>query len=307
MKFSVFQATNQGGRKKNEDRMGYCYTRESGLFLLADGMGGHPEGEVAAQLAMESCSALFQRAARPLLDDPADFLVSALQTAHRHICAYAADKRLRDSPRTTLVAAVLQQGMLSWIHCGDSRLYLVRAGQLLQRTRDHSYAEHAARVPQRPIQFNRNVLFTCIGSPAEPMYDLGEPQVLQHGDRVMLCSDGLWGALPEEQIVAQLNAGPVADSVPALIASALARAGASSDNVTVLGLEWTAPAGSGARDGVSTDALDSAGYASTIQNAARDGDDASDEFDDDDLDEATIERTIAEINAAIRRTAARRA
>ncbi len=305
MKFSVFQATNQGGRKKNEDRMGYCYTRESGLLLLADGMGGHPEGEVAAQLALQTCSALFQRAARPLLDDPADFLVSALQAAHRQIFSYAADKRLRDSPRTTLVAAVLQHDMLTWIHCGDSRLYLVRAGQLLKRTRDHSYAEHAARVPQRPIKFNRNVLFTCVGSPAEPMYDLSEPLLLQDGDRVMLCSDGLWGALPDEQIVQQLIAAPVAESVPNLIASALARAGTSSDNVTVLGLEWTAPAAAAQRHGVSTDALDSAGYASTIQNAVAHGGTAFDDSDDE-LDEATIERTIAEINEAIRRTAARR-
>ena len=54
MKFSVFQVSRKGGRLKNEDRMGYCYTRESGLFVLADGMGGHPEGEVAAQLALQT-------------------------------------------------------------------------------------------------------------------------------------------------------------------------------------------------------------------------------------------------------------
>ena len=53
MKFSVFQISRRGGREKNEDRMGYCYTRESGLFVLADGMGGHPEGEVAAQIALQ--------------------------------------------------------------------------------------------------------------------------------------------------------------------------------------------------------------------------------------------------------------
>jgi PPM family protein phosphatase len=65
MKFSVFQVSRRGGRVKNEDRMGYCYTRESGLFVLADGMGGHPDGEVAAQLALQTMSASFQKAARP--------------------------------------------------------------------------------------------------------------------------------------------------------------------------------------------------------------------------------------------------
>ena len=74
MKFSVFQISCRGGREKNEDRMGYCYTRESGLFVLADGMGGHPEGEVAAQIAMQTVAALYQRQARPVLEDVQEFL-----------------------------------------------------------------------------------------------------------------------------------------------------------------------------------------------------------------------------------------
>ncbi len=70
MRFSVYQVSRKGGREKNEDRMGYCYTRDSGLFALADGMGGHPEGEVASQLALQTLAAMFQRdcqadAARP--------------------------------------------------------------------------------------------------------------------------------------------------------------------------------------------------------------------------------------------------
>ena len=57
MRFSVYQISRKGGREKNEDRMGYCYTRDSGLFALADGMGGHPEGEVASQLALQTLAA----------------------------------------------------------------------------------------------------------------------------------------------------------------------------------------------------------------------------------------------------------
>ena len=78
MKFSVFQLSRKGGREKNEDRMGYSYTKESCLFVVADGMGGHPEGEVAAQLALQTVSLDFQRLARPKLDDPAEFLENAL-------------------------------------------------------------------------------------------------------------------------------------------------------------------------------------------------------------------------------------
>lgn len=134
--------------------MGYCYTREAALFLLADGMGGHAEGEVAAQLALQSIAAQFQREAQLTLPNPSDFLRRAVMTAHRHIQRYAKFKRMADAPRTTLVAAVVQNGTVTWLHCGDSRLYWVRRGQLLARTRDHSYSEMegAFRIPRQLVK-----------------------------------------------------------------------------------------------------------------------------------------------------------
>ena len=108
MKFSVFQISRKGGREKNEDRMGYCYTRESGLFVLADGMGGHPEGEVAAQLALQTISALYQKEARPVVNDVTEFLSTSLMAAHHQIIRYASEKGMLDTPRTTLVAAIVQ-------------------------------------------------------------------------------------------------------------------------------------------------------------------------------------------------------
>ena len=298
MKFSVFQVSRKGGRKQNEDRMGYCYTRESGLFLLADGMGGHPEGEVAAQLALQTFSALFQRRAHPLLDDPAEFLKSALLAAHHRIFSYANEKGMLDTPRTTLVAVIVQQSRATWIHCGDSRLYLVRDGELHSRTRDHSYAEHADRMPQNAVQFNRNVLFTCVGSPTRPIFDLGEPIALQQGDRLLLCSDGLWGNLTDADITEMLSRQTVSLSVPEMVDQALIRGGVGSDNVTAIAFEWETPTAAEDADGISTDELDEDIYASTIQ---------ADESDAEvELDEATIERSIAEINEAIRRSAARR-
>ena len=79
MRFSVYQISRKGGRELNEDRMGYCYTRDSGLFALADGMGGHPEGEVAAQLALQTLASTFQREAKPVLKNPSKFLQDAIQ------------------------------------------------------------------------------------------------------------------------------------------------------------------------------------------------------------------------------------
>ena len=300
MKFSVFQVSRQGGREKNEDRMGYCYTRESGLFLLADGMGGHPEGEIAAQIALQTISALYQREAKPLLQDVQEFLASALLAAHHQVLRYAADRAMLDTPRTTLVAAVLQRGSASWIHCGDSRLYMVRDGQLVTRTRDHSYTELRNSPPLGQERANRNVLFTCLGSPTKPLYDTAGPIPLEQGDRLMLCSDGLWGALSDEVIVHQLSRGAVSHSVPALVDGALRKAGSSSDNVTAVALEWETPDSFESTRGVSTDSISAGVFASTIQSGSLDG-------WVDDLDDATIERSIAEINEAIRRSAARKA
>jgi len=301
MKFSVFQISRRGGREKNEDRMGYCYTRESGLFVLADGMGGHPEGEVAAQIALQTISALFQRQARPQLENVQEFLSSALLAAHHQILRYASGKGMLDTPRTTLVAAVVQAGAASWIHCGDSRLYMVRGGELLTRTRDHSYLELRNAPPPPGLErINRNVLFTCLGSPTKPIYDVTGPVYLEQGDRILLCSDGLWGTLSDEDIVTELGQHTVSHAAPELVEAALRKAGEGSDNVTVVAMEWETPDAFESTQGVSTDSISDDVFASTIQAGPLDG-------LVDDLDDDAIERSIAEINEAIRRSAARKA
>ena len=302
MKFSVFQISRKGGREKNEDRMGYCYTRESGLFVLADGMGGHPDGEVAAQLALQTISALYQREARPLIADTVEFLSSALTAAHHQIIRYASEKGMLDTPRTTLVACILQGTGATWVHCGDSRLYVVRDAELLTRTRDHSYLEQQKGEPSfiQTSRINRNILFTCLGSPTKPVFDIAGPVVLQQGDKLMLCSDGLWGSLTDAEIVKHLASKGVSDAVPDLVENALRVGGERSDNVTVLAMEWETPDAFESTRGISTDSIMDGVFASTIQAGGLGVDDL------DDLDEASIERSIAEINEAIRRSAARK-
>lgn len=303
MKFSVFQVSRKGGREKNEDRMGYSYTRESGIFLLADGMGGHPEGEVAAQIALQTISAMFQNEARSVVPDAAAFLEAAAMAAHRQILRYSIEQGMLDTPRTTIVAAVVQAGGVTWMHCGDSRLYFVRSDELLTRTRDHSYLEQRQRAPQSiksTDRMNRNVLFTCLGSPSKPVIAVTGPVVLQQGDKLMLCSDGLWDSLNEEDIVYHLGHKAVSDAVPDLVEMALRKAGSGSDNVTAIAFEWESPNGlAGATGGVSTDTISDGVFASTVQSGWLDA-------AMEDLDDAAIERSIAEINEAIRRSAARK-
>lgn len=298
MRFAVYQLSRKGGRENNEDRVGYTYTRDAGLFALADGMGGHPEGEVAAQLALQTLSALFQRDARPRLADPLRWLHDGIMAGHHQILRYATERGLLDTPRTTVVACVMQGGAAWWAHCGDSRLYLVRGDRLMARTRDHSYSElqeTLAHVVPMADRYNRNVLYTCLGSPGRPIVDAAGPVALQSGDRLLLCSDGLWGSVPDTGIASRLARLTISDAVPDLVEQALRVAGERSDNVTALAIEWEAAEDIDA--GVSTLQLGNDVFASTIQASM-----AAGEVPADDLDDAEIERSIREINEAIQRS-----
>ncbi|HEX6362792.1 MAG TPA: PP2C family serine/threonine-protein phosphatase [Albitalea sp.] len=303
MRFSVYQVSRKGGREKNEDRMGYCYTRDSGLFALADGMGGHPEGEVASQLALQTLAALFQRDSKPTLADPLRFLHESIIAGHHQLLRYATQKALIDTPRTTVVACVLQGNAAYWAHCGDSRLYMVRGDKLIARTRDHSYSElqeTLSQVVPMGERFNRNVLFTCLGSPGKPVVDTVGPLLLQPGDRLLLCSDGLWGSVSDAVITDHLAHYPISDAVPELVEQALRNGGPKSDNVSVLAVEWESAEDSEAANGISTQTLGEEVFASTIQASVL-GQDVPDELDD-----AEIERSIKEINEAIRRSSQKR-
>jgi serine/threonine protein phosphatase PrpC len=304
MQFSVYQVSRKGGREKNEDRMGYCYTRDAGLFALADGMGGHPEGEVASQLALSTMAALFQREAKPKLAEPLRFLQEAIIAGHHQLLRYATERALMDTPRTTIVACIIQGNTAYWAHCGDSRLYLVRGQKLVARTRDHSYSELQATLSQVvPIgdRVNRNVLFTCLGSPGKPVVDTAGPLVVHAGDKVMLCSDGLWGSVTDPIITDMLANRPISDAVPELVERALRTAGEKSDNVTVLAVEWEAAEDLDSKSGISTLSLGDEVFASTIQASLGAGSPAADELDDDE-----IERSIREINEAIKRSSSRK-
>jgi serine/threonine protein phosphatase PrpC len=253
---------------------------------------------------LQTVAALFQKEARPELPDVAAFLNDAILAAHRQILRYATDHAMLDSPRTTIVLAVLQAGSLTWTHCGDSRLYLVRQSQLLTRSKDHSLLEQnlaraatgkAARTP------NRNVLFTCLGSPTKPVFNVAGPMPLQQGDRIMLCSDGLWSSLSDPEIVFELSQKPVDVSVPDMVEKALRIGGEAGDNVTCIAMEWETPDSfESTRGSIRTDSISDGVFASTVQAGWLDA-------NVEDMDDASIERSIAEINEAIRRSAVNKA
>jgi PPM family protein phosphatase len=309
MKFSIYQRSEQGGRKANEDRMGYTYTRESALFIMADGMGGHAHGELAAQIALETVTDCFKSQAQPKLADPRSFLSQSILMAHHHILQFSHEHGMADSPRTTIVALLVQEGQAWWAHCGDSRLYWIRNGALAGRTLDHSYVEQTplgmkpnsgSNATYLAKMANRNVLFTCLGSPTKPIYDMSAALPLQHGDRFLLCSDGLWCQFSDQELTELfISDTAVANSTSFLIDLALKRAGRYSDNVTAMGIEWDHLAqAQHSHANLVTDTLAPNSFASTVQSQFIHPI-ANDHLSMSDLD---IEDSLKEINAAIRKS-----
>ncbi|MBV8156274.1 MAG: serine/threonine-protein phosphatase [Dyella sp.] len=299
MRFSVYQESRKGGRRINQDRMGYCFTRDALLMVLADGLGGHAFGEVAAQQALQTLARQFQAQARPAIRNPADFLQDTIMLAHREIHRYAEANQLADIPRTTVVCCLIQHGQIHWAHAGDSRFYLMRKGALLTRTRDHSKIENLLQ-QERVLPMDvanhpeRNKLYNCLGSPNLPLIDIGGPVRLDPGDVALLCSDGLWGSLEENVIVDKVTHLSVVHAIPDLIEQALGNAGEGADNTTAIAMMWEADANVPNDDAVLTDTLPLNAFTTSILE--RTGNET------DLLSEEEIERSIAEIRAAIDKT-----
>lgn len=236
MNFSICQMSRRGGRKMNQDRAAYSVTPQALLMVLADGMGGHLRGEIAAQIAVEVMTGSFAREANPRVSAPAHFLASTMALASEAIFCYAGEKGMPEIPGTTCVACLVQDGTAWWAHAGDSRLYLMREGGLLFRTRDHSLVwelverglvseEEAEMLPERSIIYN------CLGASARLEVESGGEVALKESDTLLLCSDGLWSPLRTEEIVAVFRQPPQ-DALRTLMAEAESREGSASDNVT---------------------------------------------------------------------------
>jgi len=227
----------------NQDRFGHWRTERSPLMVVADGLGGHLHGEIAAQLAVEYFGTAFQRDARPVLPDPAQFLTRAMTGAHAGILREAYRLGIPDAPRTVIVACVVQDGHAYWTHVGDCRLYLVRGGRILQRTRDHTVVqelldEGSIREEAITAHPDRNRLLQCLGGYEAPQPDPVAKARLARNDVILLCSDGLWGPLTQQQMLLCLLARGLSDAVSDLASLAEHRAAAQCDNVTVLAMSW---------------------------------------------------------------------
>ncbi|MGB9802603.1 Stp1/IreP family PP2C-type Ser/Thr phosphatase [Desulfofundulus sp.] len=233
MKWS--QASDAGlVRRVNEDSL--CVEPGLGLFAVADGMGGHRAGGIASRTAIAEL-VRFLKAHHPLPDDPGNLLVQGVQEANRLVYQLSSSSASYRGMGTTLTAVLVAKEYLHLAHVGDSRVYLLRGGKILQLTEDHSLVQELVRLgglseEQARCHPQRNVLTRALG--IEPRLEVDGGQVKLHpGDKVLLCTDGLTVHLPPHEIGTLVEKNPDLNrAVKKLVEVALERGG--SDNITVI-------------------------------------------------------------------------
>ncbi|HEX6064770.1 MAG TPA: protein phosphatase 2C domain-containing protein [Longimicrobiales bacterium] len=194
-----------GDREDNQDRVTVSAAEQAALLVVIDGMGGHSDGSRAADTALKSLLESFRQTSLPMFD-PLGFLHMALSRAHDEVAKLGNGQSIDTRPRATTAICLVQEGAAFWAHIGDSRVYHLRHGKIVQRTRDHSHVELLLRegkiteeeLPTHPM---RNFVECCLGGdPAIPEMTVSGRNALLPGDVLLLCTDGIWANLRDVDI-----------------------------------------------------------------------------------------------------------
>jgi serine/threonine protein phosphatase PrpC len=234
-----------GAREENQDRVVAAVAEHAALLLVVDGMGGHADGARAAEITQKSVLEAFWHTPQPLFD-PLGFLHLAFGRAHEEVVRIGTSLPLEQRPRATCAAVLVQQHAAWFAHIGDSRVYHLRKGGVVSRTRDHSHVELLLReglitAEQAVNHPMRNFVECCIGGdPILPDMTLSGRRELQPDDVLLVCTDGMWATLKDEEIANRFTVGghAVRDTLGALAQLAVARAGGGSDNTSAAALRW---------------------------------------------------------------------
>lgn len=244
MDVETAQVSRQGNRSDNQDRAAIVVTDTRILLTVADGMGGHIGGDVAAEAAIDALVRNFKRQ-KSGIRDAGDFLRESIVEAHEAVVMLGAALAPELRPRTTITVCLIADDCATWAHVGDSRIYLIRDQKVFIRTRDHSAVEllvqqgllKDADVHTHPM---RNFVEQCLGGEPElPLISISDPKALMPGDVTLLCSDGFWAPLGEQHVAAELGSHLELQTLLDILAlEAEEKASPSSDNVTAVALRW---------------------------------------------------------------------
>ena len=232
-------AQHQGDRKEQQDRIAILqHVRQRGVALavVADGMGGHTGGALAAEQVIHTAKTCLEHFS-PSEQSPLRMLEDSMLEAHAMI---KASRFMNEKdPHSTAVMLLLQSRQATWAHCGDSRVYRFHDGRPIFRSVDHSYVEHLIAngriTPEEALTHpNRNVLITSLGGKDEPKFEFGGAGDLADGDSFLLCSDGLWAYFDDEEMGAIIAENSARRASAILIEEARKRAAGGGDNLSLV-------------------------------------------------------------------------
>ena len=245
MKVEYADISLLGAREENQDRVATAVAEHCALLLVVDGMGGHADGARAAEVTQRVLLESFWQTPQPLFD-PLGFLHLTLGRAHEEVVAIGTHLPVEQRPRATCAVCLVQQQSAWWAHIGDSRVYHLRDGALVARTRDHSHVElllregliTADQVHMHPM---RNFVESCLGGDSIlPDMTIAARQPILAGDVLLVCTDGLWGALQDTELIDRFEGPevPLREALLRLGELSVGRAGAASDNTSAAALRW---------------------------------------------------------------------
>jgi serine/threonine protein phosphatase PrpC len=245
MQIQYAKVSALGDRQENQDRATVVVSEEAALLLVFDGMGGRSDGAKAAETGIKVVQDMFIGARQPIFD-PQGFLYMALSRAHDKVVELGAGLDVDFRPRATCAACLVQEGHAFWAHIGDSRIYQIRQEKVLTRSRDHSHVEvliQEGAISEEEAQDHpmRNFVECCIGGDAPvPDMSITNGKKLEPGDVLLVCSDGLWSGLSDDDIaeIGALGEDNLVENLKSLSMKALNVNSPYSDNTTGTALRW---------------------------------------------------------------------
>lgn len=253
MKYQLAKTTRLGNRVVNEDRIGVAEHDNAVLLVMADGMGGYRGGQIASKAMVNRMLREFKRSKLPT-NDPTTFLKELIADAHLAVLRAGSEQYPPIEPRTTCVVCLIQEGNAWWAHVGDSRLYFFRGGKPFIRTTDHSKIEEMLRkgkLSKEEMESHpqRHLVTRCIGFQKHPpIPTVSEKIPLEKYDMLLLCSDGFWGPLSEENMADNLTQNSLTEAVERMAYQAEFRSYPEADNISVVTFRWISNATDEIRD-----------------------------------------------------------
>jgi PPM family protein phosphatase len=239
MQLEYFQLTNVGDREANQDYMANIIENDYALFIVADGLGGHQAGEKASQFF---CQCMLSRAAsysRKIAENPVDIFSAWIKDAINEMKVLFDDDLIADQAHTTCAILYLDDQQTLVAHCGDSRVYKLNPTEIVWRTRDHSVPEdllNVGLITEEELAHHpeQNHLTRSINVNKAHAIDIKVfPQIAQD-ETFVLCSDGFWGHVKQDELLQLANLESNVDQLNRLAMLSVYRANGNSDNLTVI-------------------------------------------------------------------------